>query len=362
MGTRPEAIKLAPVILALRRHRARFATTLIVTAQHRQLLDQVLRLFRIRPDVDLDLMRPRQSPGDVMARTLTALEALWRRSAPDLLIVQGDTTSAFAGALAAAYRQIPVAHIEAGLRTGDRRAPFPEEINRRLIDALAEYLFAPTAGARRHLLDEGLPADRIFVTGNTGIDAFRWMQRRLRVSGVASRLPAILHAHPRLILVTAHRRESFGDGLRRICQAVRAIARAHPEAAIVYPVHPNPQVRQAARRWLRGLPNVHLTPPMDYATFVCAMTRAALILTDSGGVQEEAPSLGVPVLVMREATERTEALTLGAAQLVGTETAPIVSRTLAALRQPAPRRRSANPFGDGRASERIVRILERLLA
>ena len=358
IGTRPEAIKMAPVVLELRRHPDLFDAVVVATAQHRQMLDQVLEVFGIAPDVDLDLMQEGQGLGELTARLVSALESLWRTLAPDLVLVQGDTTSSFVAALAAYYRQIPVGHIEAGLRSHDKYAPFPEEINRRLIGALAELHFAPTEPARQNLLREGVAGERIVVTGNTSVDALLSTLQWIRATGFSPEsLNYSLLDGKKLVLVTAHRRESFGEGLARICEALGEIGRRRPDAAVVYPVHPNPNVQQPVQASLGGIANVHLTRPLDYRTFVYMMARADVILTDSGGIQEEAPSLSKPVLVLREVTERTEAIETGVAELVGTETARIVDRTLALLDHSEERAPRPNPFGDGKAGERIVRAI-----
>ena len=358
VGTRPDAIKMAPVIAAVRAHPERFVARVIATAQHREMLTQVLDAFDIAPDVNLGIMRPGQGLPDLTARLLESLAATWASAQPDLVIVQGDTTTSFAAALAAYYARVPVAHVEAGLRSGDPYAPFPEEQNRRLIDALADVCFAPTERARAHLVREGIPPDRITVTGNTGIDALLSVLARNRREGFTPRQldPAMLARSP-VLLVTAHRRETFGHGLASICEAVRALAKSRGDVTVVFPVHPNPNVRGPVYAALADQPNVCLTPPLDYREFVAAMARADVILTDSGGVQEEAPSLGPRVLVMRDVTEREEAIDAGMAELVGTDAATIVARTLAALDQPRGATPAANPFGDGHASERIVRVL-----
>lgn len=350
---------MAPVVVALRQCPGQCRTQLVATAQHRQMLDQVLRVFDITPDVDLDLMQEGQGLGALTARLLTSVEALWRKDRPAVVLVQGDTTSSFAAALAAYYLKIPIGHIEAGLRSGDKYAPFPEEMDRRLIDAMADFLFAPTASSKRHLLAEGIPEGRITVTGNTGIDALCWTLAWLRESGgrlISSSVPAVSSGQ-KLLLVTAHRRENFGDGLAHICDALQTISRKRPDAVIVYAVHPNPNVQGPVRRRLGGVPNIHLIPPLDYPAFVHAMSQAHLILADSGGIQEEVASLGKPILVMRGVTERTEAIDLGIAELVGTDAERIVARTLALLDQPGPPTPCANPFGDGHASTRIVQTL-----
>jgi UDP-N-acetylglucosamine 2-epimerase len=344
LGTRPEAIKLAPVLQALRRRRVE--SIVCVTAQHRQMLDQMLRLFEIEPDVDLDLMAPDQAVGDFAARAFSAVNAVLDRVRPDVVIVQGDTTTAAIAAQAAFYRRIAVAHVEAGLRTGDPDNPFPEEINRRLIDVVARYRFAPTKTAAAALRREGYDRSTIHVTGNTVVDALRHVAgtrgRRARSSGT-------------LIVVTSHRREHFGEPLQRICEALLEICGRRPDAMIVYPVHLNPRVREVVNRMLGGHPRIQLVDPLPYDAFIRLMASASLIITDSGGVQEEAPVLGVPVVVIRESTERTEALRAGAALLGGTTVRGIVRAALRALGRP--RRRYANLFVDGHAADRIVRVL-----
>jgi len=362
VGTRPDAIKMAPVIRECRRYPDRLEPLVVATAQHRELLGQVLDLFDIVPDLDLDVMRPDQSLAALTARLMMSLDAAWRRLSPDLVVVQGDTTTSFVAALAAYYERVPVAHVEAGLRSGDPLAPFPEEINRRLIDGFAELCFAPTERARQHLLREGVAPERILVTGNTGIDALFFVRAEIERHGFSARQvePARL-ARPPIVLVTAHRRETFGDGLEAICAALLTIAKSRPDATLLFPVHPNPHVHGTVHARLAAQPNIYLTPPLEYREFVNVMTRADVILTDSGGIQEEVPSLGTPVLVMRTVTERPEAIEAGVAQLVGTDHDTIVSRTLEILAHAPGARPAANPFGDGHASERIVRgILDRL--
>lgn len=359
MGTRPEAIKLAPVVTALR---GRVKVHVLATAQHRFLLDQVLRAFSIRPDSDLNLMRPDQSLDGLTARAVAGVGQVLDRVKPGAVVVQGDTTTALAAALAAFYRKVPVAHVEAGLRTSDRYAPFPEEMNRRLVSSLAELHFAPTQRARDSLLAESVPAGRIFVTGNTVVDALRQMagSGRLREPMVLRRV----RPDARIILVTAHRRESQGAGLAQICAGIRRIVVAHPDAIVVYPVHPNPNVSRTARRLLGRVERVVLCEPLEYPEFIALMVRAFLVLTDSGGIQEEAPALGKPVLVLRDKTERPEAVAAGAARLVGTDPDRIVREVNRLFRSPAGYARMAmirNPFGDGRAGERIARILCRRL-
>jgi UDP-N-acetylglucosamine 2-epimerase (non-hydrolysing) len=359
-GTRPEAIKLAPVIRELARHPKELQPVVLVTAQHRQMLDQVLRVFDITPDYDLDVMRPGQSLADVTVAVLRGVEPVLRRARPDMIMVQGDTTSALAAALAAFYERIPVGHVEAGLRTSDKYSPYPEEMNRRLVSSLADLHFAPTRAARENLLREGVPRGRIHVTGNTVVDALKAM----RGSKAAWHVPVLDRIAPeqRVILVTAHRRESFGPGFERICRALRMIVERNPEVAVVYPVHLNPNVRKPVRALLGRTPRVYLIEPLEYLPFVRLMERAYLILTDSGGIQEEAPALGKPVLVMRDVTERPEAVAAGTAKLVGTDTDTIVSATERLLRSAAVYRKMArarNPFGDGRASRRIAAGLRR---
>ncbi len=370
-GTRPEAIKMAPVIRRLRGE-ARYRARVCVTAQHRQMLDPVLRLFEIAPDRDLNLMAADQDLYDLTGRVLVGLRGVLRAERPDLVLVQGDTTTTFAAALAAFYARVPVAHIEAGLRTGNPRAPFPEELNRVLTTRLADLFFAPTEANRRNLLAEGVPDAAIRVTGNPGIDALLWVRARLPERPPAAWRPAFGPAWERLaqpaapvILVTGHRREHFGAPFRAICGGLRELAARHPDWALVYPVHLNPQVQRPVRELLSGLDNVHLLAPLEYEPFVWLMNRAALILTDSGGVQEEAPSLGKPVLVMRESTERPEAVAAGTVRLVGADPARIVRDTEAILADPAVCRRMArahNPYGDGQAAGRIADALDAWIA
>ncbi len=368
-GTRPEIIKMAPVIWALQQQPARFSARTCATAQHREMLDQMLALFALTPDHDLDLMQPGQTLNQLAARVLARLDPVLEAERPDWVLVQGDTTTVLAGALAAHHLRIRVGHVEAGLRTGDRRNPFPEEMNRVLADHLSDLCFAPTERARQHLLRDGIPEHRIRVTGNTVTDALLWAARQptspeaaalLQCAGLPAERDGA-ESQPRLILVTAHRRESFGEPLERICQAVRAIAAQGAGAVkLIYPVHPNPNVQAAVQRWLRDAPHVTLTAPLDYLTLVALMQRSALILTDSGGIQEEAPSLGVPVLVLRETTERPEAVEAGVARVVGTDTQRIVAETFRLLDDAeayAAMARGVNPYGDGHAAERIVQAL-----
>ena len=361
-GTRPEAIKLAPVVRRLRQWPERFETRVAATAQHREMLDQVLDAFSIQPDYDLDLMRPGQSVFESTSRILSALEGVLKQERPECVLVQGDTTTAFAGALAAFYLNIPVGHVEAGLRTGDSRQPFPEEMNRVLVGRLASLHFAPTAEAAENLRREGVNPDDIFVTGNTGIDAVLEIRDSLEAAGKTG-CPT-LDPSKKLILVTAHRRESFGEGFENICRALARLA-ARGDVEIVYPVHPNPNVQDPVNRLLRGVGGIHLIDPLPYVPFVDLMRKAHVLLTDSGGIQEEGPSLGKPVLVMREKTERPEAVAAGTARLVGVSEERIVMETALLLDDRAEYERRShihNPYGDGRAAERIRRILDARLA
>ena len=365
VGTRPEAIKMAPVVRALEASEG-FASVLCVTAQHRGMLDQVLELFELEPDHDLDLMRERQTLPALTARVLTGVSGVIEAEAPDVVLVQGDTTTTFAGALAAFYAGVPCGHVEAGLRTGDLAAPFPEEANRLLADRLASYYFVPTQRCAEALAAEGVPQERVWLTGNTVVDALLQIRDRVRRTpltddreALGSSYPAVAGNAP-LVLVTGHRRESFGDGFRRICEALRTLAEQHPDVEIVYPVHLNPRVQEPVRRTLSDLPNVHLLPPLTYPVFVRLMDRCTFILTDSGGVQEEAPALGKPVLVMREVTERPEGVEAGTARLVGTDPERIVAESERLLSEPdtyRAMRMAHNPFGDGKAAQRIVEIL-----
>ena len=342
---------MAPVVRALAARRG-VESIVCVTAPHRQMLDQVLHLFDISPDIDLNLMRENQGVGDFAATALAGINHALDDAKPDIVLVQGDTTTASMAALAAFYRRIPVGHIEAGLRTNDPENPFPEEINRRLADVVSRYHFAPTRASADALRREGYAARSIHVTGNTVVDALQFMIRRARASHGATIAP--VPGEP-LILVTSHRREAFGEPLRRICQALLDISAKRPDARIVYPVHLNPNVLGPVTELLGRHPRIQLIAPQPYDAFVGLMSRAALIVTDSGGIQEEAPALGVPVVIIRDKTERGEAVTAGAARLAGTTTNGIVRAVLAELRRK--RRVKRNVFGDGRASERIVRVL-----
>jgi UDP-N-acetylglucosamine 2-epimerase (non-hydrolysing) len=360
IGTRPEAIKLAPIVLELERHRKNFKTEICVTGQHREMLDQMLRVFGLRPDYDLGVMKAGQSLTEVTAACLTGVERIMRQERPDVVLVQGDTTTTFAASLAAYYQHIPVGHIEAGLRTGKKYDPFPEEVNRRLTTHLSDFHFAPTDVARNNLLMEGISPESILITGNTVIDALLLIQARLAKEPSLAARQLGLTDGLRMILVTAHRRESFGRPFRQICEAIRSIAERRRDVLIIYPVHLNPNVQSPVREILDGLPNVKLLAPLDYVSFVDCMQRASILLTDSGGVQEEGPSLGKPVLVMREVSERPEAITAGTASLVGTDPERIFTAVSLLLDDPACYKRmtsNPNPYGDGHASERIVEFL-----
>ena len=358
IGTRPEAIKMAPVILEIERQATRARSVVCVTGQHRQMLDQALRLFDIRPDHDLALMLPDQSLAGLTARLFSALDPVVRDVRPDWVLAQGDTTTVFVAAVVAFYNGVPFGHVEAGLRTGDKRSPFPEEINRRLADAVADLYFAPTRSARQALLSEGVDDAAIRVTGNTVIDALMSVARREldESEGELARVPK----GGRLVLITAHRRESFGEPFRELCLAISDLARRFSAVQFVYPVHLNPNVRKPVLEILAGHDNVHLVEPVDYLTIVHLMKRATLVLTDSGGIQEEAPGLKVPVLVMREKTERPEGVDAGVVKLVGTAREAIVGESARLLTDPAAHAAmasGANPYGDGHAAERIVAAL-----
>lgn len=362
---------MAPVVQELRKRPGQFQVATCATAQHRDMLDQVLGLFRIVPDVDLDLMQEGQTPSQVASQVLARLEPVLREERPDWVLVQGDTTTVMSAAIGAYHLRIRVGHVEAGLRTGDRWNPFPEEMNRVLADHLSDLCFAPTERARQSLLQEGIPDGRIRVTGNTVVDALHWVANQPPTSEVAELLRQLgiaelrdqrtANASTDLLLVTAHRRESFGQPLERICRALREIAqREDGRAHIVYPVHPNPNVHGPVHHLLDGVDHVTLLPPVDYLTLVHIMKRSTLILTDSGGLQEEAPSLGVPVLVLREMTERPEAVEAGVARIVGTDTERIVAEAFRLLDDPdahAAMARPVSPYGDGHAAERIVEAL-----
>jgi len=364
-GTRPEAIKMAPLALSLNSDN-RFDAKVCVTGQHRQMLDQVLELFELQPDFDLNIMKPGQDLTDVTCAILQGLKAVFAEFKPDVVLVHGDTATTFATTVAAYYSQIPVAHVEAGLRTGNLYSPWPEEGNRKLTGALAVIHFAPTETSRQNLLREGITSG-IEVTGNTVIDALLQVVAKLdKDAGLQQRFQeqfSFLRAQSRLVLVTGHRRESFGGGFERICQALAETAKAFPDVEIVYPVHLNPNVREPVNRLLAGIDNVHLIEPLDYLPFVYLMNRSYLILTDSGGIQEEAPSLGKPVLVMRDTTERPEAVEAGTVKLVGTQAEALIGSLKQLLTDDEAYRAMSfahNPYGDGLACARILEALSQL--
>jgi UDP-N-acetylglucosamine 2-epimerase (non-hydrolysing) len=362
-GTRPEAIKMAPLVRQLKNAEG-IDCFVCVTGQHREMLDQVLKLFEIRPHFDLNVMKRDQDLYDITSSIMLGMRDVLKDCRPDLMLVHGDTSTTLAASLAAFYQRIPVGHVEAGLRTGDLLSPWPEEATRRLTGVLAGKHFAPTERSRQNLLAENVPDERIVVTGNTVIDALLHVRERLasdvRLREEAQRHLPALAPNRRLILVTGHRRESFGGGFERICSALAQLARSHPDVDIVYPVHLNPGVREPVKRILTGIANVHLIEPLDYLPFVCLMDRAHLILTDSGGIQEEAPSLGKPVLVMRETTERQEAVDAGVVKLVGTDVRKIVDGVSELLCHESLYRAMSvrgNPYGDGHACARIANAL-----
>lgn len=366
-GTRPEAIKMAPLVKALQKDAEHFETKVCVTAQHRQMLDQVLEVFEITPEYDLNIMAPNQDLYDITSKVLLGLRTVLKDFRPDVVLVHGDTTTSMAASLAAFYQQIPVGHVEAGLRTYNMLSPWPEEMNRQVTDRICTYYFAPTEKSRQNLLREYIDDNKIFVTGNTVIDALlmavdiidgkagvkEQLHEELREKGYA------VGQRP-YILVTGHRRENFGDGFLHICRAIKEIAAMHPDMDIVYPVHLNPNVQKPVYELLSGLENVYLISPLDYLPFIYAMQHSTLLLTDSGGVQEEAPSLGKPVLVMRDTTERPEAVEAGTVKLVGTDAAAIVSNVTELLRNKEMYRQMSethNPYGDGKACQRIIESL-----
>lgn len=367
-GTRPEAIKMAPLVKEFQKDTEHFETKVCVTAQHRQMLDQVLEVFGIMPDYDLNIMAPNQDLYDITSKVLLGLRDVLKDFAPDVVLVHGDTTTSMAASLAAFYRQIAVAHVEAGLRTYDMLSPWPEEMNRQVTDRICTYYFAPTGQSRQNLLRENIEEKKIFVTGNTVIDALL-----MAVDIIATKTGMEEQIHKEIqekgytvgerdyILVTGHRRENFGEGFLHICKAIRELASQYPDIDIVYPVHLNPNVQKPVYELLSGLDNVFLISPLDYLPFIYAMQHSILLLTDSGGVQEEAPSLGKPVLVMRNTTERPEAVEAGTVKLVGTDAETIVGNVVELLRNKELYKRMSethNPYGDGQACERIVNALK----
>lgn len=366
-GTRPEAIKMAPLVKALQKDTEHFETRVCVTAQHRQMLDQVLEVFGITPEYDLNIMAPNQDLYDITAKVLLGLREVLKDFRPDTVLVHGDTTTSMAASLAAFYMQIPVGHVEAGLRTYNMLSPWPEEMNRQVTDRICTYYFAPTEQSRANLLQENIDAKKIFITGNTVIDALLMAVDIISTTaGVKEKMAKELQekgytvGDREYILVTGHRRENFGDGFLHICKAIKELAALHPEMDIVYPVHLNPNVQKLVYELLSGLSNVYLISPLDYLPFIYAMQHSTLLLTDSGGVQEEAPSLGKPVLVMRDTTERPEAVEAGTVKLVGTDAEAIVSNVTALLLDKEMYKRMSethNPYGDGQACERIIAAL-----
>ena len=372
-GTRPEAIKMAPVALGLQAAEV-LEEQICITAQHREMLDQVMDIFKLKADYDLDLMKPGQDLFDITARVLTGMRTVLRQAKPDVVLVHGDTTTCFAAGLAAFYEGIKVGHVEAGLRTGDMTAPFPEEANRSLVGRIASYHFAPTETAKNNLLAENIDPATIFVTGNTVIDALLTVRDKtesMPASFWQQQFGETLHStitatntsdSGKLILITGHRRENFGQGFVDLCNAIKQLAEQHPSWQLIYPVHLNPNVQKPVNEILTGLPNVHLIEPQQYLPFVWLMNQSDLILTDSGGIQEEGPSLGKPVLVMRDVTERPEAVAAGTVKLVGTNTANIVNGVEQVLLDEAVYKTmstASNPYGDGKATQRIIEILNK---
>ncbi|MCC8366411.1 UDP-N-acetylglucosamine 2-epimerase (non-hydrolyzing) [Xenorhabdus sp. PB61.4] len=364
-GTRPEAIKMAPLVHALAED-SDFEAKVCVTAQHREMLDQVLNLFGIKPDFDLNIMKKGQDLTDITCRILESIKPVLNEFKPDVVLVHGDTTTTMATSLAAFYQRIPVGHVEAGLRTGDLYSPWPEEANRKIAGHLATYHFAPTENSRSNLLQESIADKAVFVTGNTVIDALLWVRDRIMhddiLRGQLAELYPFIDPAKKMILVTGHRRENFGGGFERICEALAQIARMHPDVQVVYPVHLNPNVCEPVKRILHGIENIILISPQDYLPFVYLMDHAYLILTDSGGIQEEAPSLGKPVLVMRNTTERPEAADAGTVRLVGTKTQTIVDEVTRLLTDNSAYQqmsRAHNPYGDGKACQKILEILKK---
>lgn len=362
-GTRPEAIKMAPVVLELQKHADRIQTIVAVTAQHRQMLDQVLDLFQITPDYDLDIMSQGQTLYDITTKSLMGLKDVLAKEKPDLVLVHGDTTTTFAGALASYYQQVPVGHVEAGLRTGDIYSPFPEEMNRKLTGAIAAIHFAPTATAKANLLKENVNPSHIYVTGNTVIDALM-----MTVAGdydFGDDLKDVDFHNHRVILLTTHRRENLGEPMRHIYKALRRIIEEIPDTEIVFPVHRNPLVREVVEEELAGVDRIHLIDPMEYEPFANLMSLSSLVLTDSGGIQEEAPSLGKPVLVLRNTTERPEAVEAGTVRLIGTDKDVVYAETKRLLTDQAAydaMSNAVNPYGDGKASQRIVQAILHVFA
>lgn len=361
-GTRPEAIKLAPVIIELKKCR-KFDVNVCVTAQHRQMLDQVLEIFNIIPGKDLGLMKPNQTLSSLSSRAMESLDKYYNSVKPDLVLVQGDTTTAFIASLTAFYNKIKIGHVEAGLRTWNKNSPFPEEVNRVLVTKIADFHFAPTESSKINLLKDGIKESDIFVTGNTVIDSLLYAKNKLKKKhGIIQQIPREIKNldSNNIILITGHRRENFGEGFRNICEAIGFLAKKFPHLHFVYPVHLNPNVRQPVHKLLSSYDNIHLISPLDYLPFVFLMARAKIILTDSGGIQEEAPSFGKPVLVMRENTERPEAVDAGTVKIVGTKKKTIIEETEKLImdkNEYLKMVRAINPYGDGFAAKRIKNIL-----
>jgi len=359
IGTRPEAIKMAPVIKELNKYPNDIESVVVSTAQHREMLDQILKVFNIEPDIDLNIMRPNQTLSQITSDVLHGMEKVLREVEPDIMLVQGDTTTIFASSLAAFYCKVPVGHVEAGLRSYDKFNPYPEELNRRLADVLTDYFFAPTDMAKNNLQKEGVPGERIFVTGNTVVDALLYaleVPYELNING----LDELMLKESRILLVTAHRRENWDQPLANICEAFKELVQRYPDLRIVYPVHLNPNVRRTVHTLLNGIQRIHLIEPVDYLAFIHLMKHSHLILTDSGGIQEEAPSLGKPVLVMRKLTERPEAYHAGVAKIVGTEKDSIIREVSLLLDNDEEYRkmsRMVNPYGDGKSAKRIVDVI-----
>lgn len=369
-GTRPEAIKMAPVLKELEKAPDKFKSIVCVTAQHREILDQVLQLFQIQTDHDLNIMKPGQDLFDITSNVMLGLKEVFKKEQPDIVLVHGDTTTTMAAALTAFYSQIPIGHVEAGLRTYDKFAPFPEEINRQLTGRMTDFHFAPTEMAKQNLLSEAVPAHMIHVTGNTVIDALLHAVEKTKEASLRKEIetdllqhhPGIL-SHKRMILVTGHRRENFGEGFESICKALKHIATSYQDVEIIYPVHPNPNVQEPVNRILGNIPSIHLIQPLEYLPFVYLLHKSHFIITDSGGVQEEAPSLGKPVLVMRDTTERPEAVEAGTVKLVGTDYDKITEEADKLLNDSSAYQqmsKAQNPYGDGQASARIASVLERI--